>query len=183
VRALHAPARNPARSPFAASSRSEGVRAAVIVLALLLAGCGGSVHIPAELRTPTIAGVVEQSSQQPDGGKTYVLTDGATVEIASQKTILLGGEPIVGELFLAGTDPDGRQWVAGLEPSPNTNEPDCFRLATTGRDAGHWIETSAGFRLPMAATFDPGLTDGKEFALPSGGFCLNEKGEVTSYVG
>jgi hypothetical protein len=156
---------------------------AAILLAMLMAGCGGSVHIPANLRIPTAVGVVENVAQLRDGRSIYRLEDGQTVEIASQKSILLGGEPIVGELLMTGTDPDGRQWIAGLSPSPNTNEPGCFDLPTSGRDAGSWIETSAGFRLPKAATFDPGITDGKEFALPLGGFCLNEKGEVTSYVG
>ena len=112
-----------------------------------------------------------------------MLSDGATAEIASQKTILLGGEPIVGELLLAGTDPDGRQWVAGVPASSFVNLPDCFWLASRGRDAGDWIETTAGFRLAKAPGFDPGITDGQEYALPLGGFCLNEKGEVMSYVG
>jgi hypothetical protein len=158
-------------------------RAGALVLAVLAAGCGVSVHIPANLRTPSVIGVVAEVTQLRDGRSVYRLEGGRTTDIASQETILLGGEPVVGELLMSGTDPDGRQWVAGLRPSDIVGEPGCFRLASSGRDAGDWIETSAGFRLPKAATFDPGATDGKEFALPLGGFCLNDKGEVTSYVG
>jgi len=155
----------------------------VIVLAVLVVGCGVSVHIPANLRTPAIVGVVEASTQLTGGNWSYRLKTGQTLEINYDATTSLLGGPQIGRLLLAGEDPDGRQWVAGLRPSTDVTEPGCFLLDGVGRDAGQWIETSSGFRLPKAANFDPGSTDGKEFALPLGGFCINEKGEVTSYVG
>jgi hypothetical protein len=102
--------------------------------------------------------------------------------MASHKEILLGGEPIVGELLLLGSDPDGGQWVAGLSLSPNVNEPGCFWLTVDGRDAGDWIESTNGLRLPKASDFHPGLTRGGEYTSERGSFCLNGDGEVTGYV-
>jgi len=154
--------------------------ALVACLAVLLVGCG--LRIPTSLRTPTVAGVVEDVTRLADGGVTYRLQNGKSAEIASQKQVLLGGEPLVGELLLAGTDSDGRQWLAGVSPSPNVNEPGCFWLTANGRDAGDWIETSDGLRMQEALDFDPGLAEGGEYTSPRGCFCLNGEGEVTSYV-
>ncbi len=140
-----------------------------------LAGCSQSS------RVPTAAGVVEEVTRLPDGGRSYRLAGGTSVAVPSQKQVLLGGEPIVGELLLAGTDPDGRQWVAGLSRSPN-GEPGCFWLANNGRDSDGWIETHDGFRLPKAVGFDPAYIRDGNYQTPHGYFCLNESGEVTGYI-
>ena len=151
------------------------------MLAVVLAGCGG-LDIPADLRTPSVIGVVEEVTELPDGGETYRLANGQTADVASHKEILLGGEPIVGELLLLGSDPDGGQWVAGVSPSPHANEPGCFWLPGTGRDANDSIETTGGLRLPKATDFDPGLIRDGQYTSPQGHFCLNGNGEVTGYV-
>jgi len=132
-------------------------------------------------RVPTAAGVVEEVTPLPDGGRSYGLADGTSVVIASQKQVLLGGEPLVGELLLAGTDPDGRHWVAGLSRSSN-GEPGCFWFTNNGRGSDGWIETYDGFRLPKAVGFDPAYIRDGNYQTPRGYFCLNELGEVTGYI-
>jgi len=145
-------------------------------------GLQPGLHFPPELRTPTVAGVVEDLVRPAEGGETYRLEGGQVVQLPSQKTVLLGGEPLVGELLLAGSDPDGRQWVAGVEPWGAAGRPDgCFWLRSQGRPVDGWIETTAGFRLPKATGFDPGYSPNNEFTSDRGGFCLNAAGEVTSY--
>jgi hypothetical protein len=150
---------------------------AVVIACVLatLAGCSSSS------RVPTAAGVVEEVTRLPDGGRSYRLADGASVVIASQKLVLLGGEPLIDELLLAGTDPDGRQWVAGLTRSPN-GEPGCFWFTNNGRDSDGWIETYDGFRLPKAVGFYPAYIRDGNYQTPRGYFCLNESGEVTGYI-
>jgi hypothetical protein len=156
---------------------------ALVAIVGALAGCGPArPAIPESLRTPGIAGVVLDIEETPDGGETYSLENGQLAQIASQKTVLLGGEPLVGELLLSGTDPDGRQWVAGVSPWDAAGRPEgCFWLPSQGRLVSGWIDTTAGFRLPKAAGFDPGYARNNEFTSDRGGFCLNEAGEVTSY--
>lgn len=171
--------------PVIGSLQSARVRIGLALVALVgaLAGCGPArPAIPESLRTPSIAGVVLDIEETPDGGETYRLENGQLAQIASQKTVLLGGEPLVGELLLAGTDPDGRQWVAGVEPSRALDRPEgCFWLPSQGRLVNGWIDTTAGFRLQSAADFDPGDSVGGEFASELGSFCLSGVGEVTSY--
>jgi len=171
----------PSRSRLA---RGLALRPLVLLL-LLLTGCGGTVDIPATLRTPEVAGVVVEIVRLPNGGRVYRLANGARADIPSQKEVLLGGEPLVGELLLAGTDPDGRRWVAGvsLSGSAGIGRPaGCFDFPGQGRARDGWIETNGGFRLPKAADFrDMRDNPNDEFASDRGTFCLNERGEVTSY--
>lgn len=157
------------------------------LLGVLLAGCGPLfLDIPADLRTPSVAGVVEEITRLAGGRDVYRLRNGQRVEVDYDRTSNLLGGPAVGWLLLAGTDPEGRQWIAGVSPSGSSNEPGCYRLPSAGRDAGAWIETTGGFRLPKAPDFAPrssywvGRT---EFTSSQGYFCLNEQGEVTSYEG
>jgi hypothetical protein len=152
-----------------------------LALAVILAGCGG-LRIPGDLRTPSVAGVVDEVTRLPDGGVTYRLANGKTAEIASQRDILLGGDPLVGELLLAGTDPDGSQWVAGVSGDWPGRPPGCFLFPARGRLNAGWIDTTDGFRLPKATDFrDARARPDEEYASDQGVFCLNEDGEVTSY--
>jgi hypothetical protein len=163
------------------STAGQGIGAALIVCVVAtLAGCvlPGSTA----LRTPSVTGVVEEVGQLPDGGKSYRLVGGSSVDVASQAQVLLGGEPVVGELLLAGADPDGRQWVAGVGLSPIASDSGCFWFTSNGRDADSgWVETG-GFRLRKGAQFDPAYVRDGNYQSPRGYFCLNESGEVTSYV-
>ena len=164
------------------SDRSDYfIAAAVIVCVSIVAVLAGWGPFSRASRAPTVTGVVEKVTRLPDGGRSYRLADGSSVVIASQKNVMLGGEPLVGELLLAGMDPDGRQWIAGIARSPN-REPHCFWFANNGRDSNGWIETSDGFRLRKSIRFDPAyFTDGN-YQSPRGYFCLNESGEVTGYI-
>jgi len=160
----------------------------LMIVVMLLGACTDSfpwsVHIPADVRTPSSAGVVEEITSLPDGGRTYRLQSGESVEIPSQKLVLLGGEPLVGELFLAGEDPDGRQWVAGVETGPPGLPAGCFFYRSPGRAVGAWIETASGFRLKKAPDFtDVRNPKSDEYTSDLGGFCLDERGEVTRYEG
>jgi hypothetical protein len=152
----------------------------LLVLAVFLVGC--DLLSARHVRTPSVSGVVEDVTRLPDGGVTYGLDSGESVVIPSQKHVLLGGEPLVGELLLSGEDPDGSRWVAGVGQNPNESNSGCFWLTTNGHDAGDGIETSDGFRLPRAERLDPGIARRGEYSSPHGYFCLNNKGEVTSYV-
>ena len=146
-----------------------------MVLAVVLAGCGG-VSIPGDLRTPSVAGVVDEVTRLPDGGVTYRLANGKTAEIASQRDILLGGDPLVAELLLAGTESNGRQWVAGLSGDWLGRPAGCFLFLARGRNNAGWIETTHGWRLPKATDFrDAWARPDKEFASDQGVFCLNER--------
>lgn len=124
------------------------------------------------------------SRRNPIEGVTQLLVDGTNLlhEIASQKEVLLGGEPLAGELLLAGTDPDGRQWVAGVSGDWPGRPEGCYLFPAQGRAAGDWIETTTGFRLPKSSAFaDARSPRSAEFTSDQGVFCLNERGEVTSY--
>lgn len=156
----------------------------LVILATLVAGCFKySVDIPADLRTPSLASVVEATTQLANGHWQYQLANGKTLEIDYDQTASLLGGPGVDELLLAGTDPDGRQWVAGVRRSTAIGRPPgCFDFPAQGRANGGWIETESGFRLPKAADFsDPRDNPSDLFASDQGMFCLNDQGEVTSY--
>jgi hypothetical protein len=154
-----------------------------VLLAALLASCTGSVHVPSELRTPSVVGVVEGFVRQPDGRDRYELLNGQSLEIDYDETENLLGGPEVGWLLLFGTDPDGGQWIAGVSLSTTLGRPTgCFLHPAQGRAVDGWIETSSGFRLPKAAGFrDPRDHPTDLFSSDRGTFCLNERGEVTSY--
>ena len=158
----------------------------LVILATLSAGCFKySVSIPADLRTPDMASVVEAKTQLPNGHWQYQLANGQTLEIDYDQTTSLLGGPDAGRLLLAGTDPDGRQWVAGVRRSTSVDSPPgCFDFPAQGRASDGWIETESGFRLPKAAGFSDPTRDNPSdlFTSDQGWFCLNEKGEVTRYV-
>lgn len=131
---------------------------APLVLAVVLAACSGrfpwSMHIPAEVRAPSIAGVVEESTQLPNGQWEYRLSNGQTLEVDYDRATSLLGGPSLGRLLLAGEDPDGRQWVAGVSLSTaGGRPPGCFDFPAQGRDNDGWIETTSGFRLKKAHDF------------------------------
>lgn len=145
-------------------------------------GLQPGLHFPAQMRTPTTAGVVSESTQLPNGDWQYRLADGQALEIDYDHTTSLLGGPQIRRLLLAGTDPDGRPWVAGVSPWDAAGRPEgCFWLPSQGRQIDRWIDTTAGLRLPKAGHFDPGDSVRGEFGSDLGGFCLNEVGEVTSY--
>lgn len=158
----------------------------VLLLTLLVAACTDSlpwsVHVPADLLTPLVAGVVEEISRLPDGRVSYRLKNGETVIVASQKDVLLGGEPLIDELLLTGIEPSGGEWIAGVSGDWPGRPSGCFLFPAQGRANDGWIETNGGFRLPKAADFyDARDHPDDVFASDRGVFCLNERGEVTYY--
>lgn len=119
-------------------------------------GCtdiGPGINIPASLRTPTIAGVVDAATQLPDGRWRYQLGNGQVVDIDYDQTTKPDyGGPDVGRLLLWGVDPDGRAWVLGVSLEP-TWAPGCFRMYPPGRGNRDWIETNSGYRLRKSPNF------------------------------
>lgn len=165
------------REPRMASSL---LPALLVGLATMLVGC--ALLSPRPVRTPSTSGVVDAITRLQDGGTSYRLQNGDSVVIPGQKEVLLGGEPLVGELLLSGTDSDGSTWVAGVSQGAPGLPDGCFFLPSQGHADGEWIETSTGFRLRKAATFvDPRDADGDDFPSDRGGFCLSEGAEVTRY--
>jgi hypothetical protein len=157
------------------------------LLALISAGCTFSlpweVHSPTTLRSPAIAGVVVSQERLPNGHWREELTDGQTVDIdVDHADVLLGG-PQVGRLLLAGTDPDGRQWVAGVIVAGWIHtSPPCYQLVGRGRDGGDVIATESGFLLHKAPDFEDRSGDlDPDYGYPRGVFCLDDHGLVTSY--
>ena len=54
-------------------------------------------------------------------------------------------------------------------------------LIATGIGVDGWIDMSNGLRLKKAADFDPGTTKDERYATERFAFCVNSRGEVTSY--
>jgi len=91
------------------------------------------------------------------------------------------GGPGPGNLLLSGVDRSGRTWLIGL-PFDEVGRPaGCFRLFATGIGVDGWIDMSNGLRLRKAADFDPGTTKDERYATEQSAFCVNSRGEVTSY--
>jgi len=157
------------------SRRWQWAIAGLAVLAL--AGCGfwqSPVSIPATLRTPTLVGVVERVETRVGPPLIHLVGDG-TYDITGSTDLTGAGDPKQGTLFLAGTSPSS--WYGYV----NEDRPGCFGLDTRGRDEGATIATEVGLRLTKAPGFTaPGDTDGI-YETPNNSFCLNDKGQVTSY--
>jgi hypothetical protein len=167
-------------------STSHAKVAAIAALIALIAGCTDSfpwsVRIPDNLRTPSIAGVVTDSAQLPNGHWQYRLTDGETLEVDYDETESLLGGPDTGRLLLFGVDPAGGQWIAGVSGDWPGRPSGCYLFPAQGRAVDGWIETNSGFRLPKAARFDDRRDNPEDlFTSDRGVFCLNDRGEVTSY--
>lgn len=172
-------ARPPDRGREAARERRA---ASLFVVAIALAACGGRTYL-----TPEIAGVVVDIAGTNSAAR-FQLSNGEeyTIDITNAAVVAYGGgPPDIGDLLLGGTGPDG-PWVARLfSDAVAGGEAGCFRLDGEGTDRGAWIETDAGFRLPKAPGFDPGLEsegDGERYVTAADRkFCLNADGQVTSF--
>jgi hypothetical protein len=134
------------------------------------------VSIPATLRTPTLVGVVEKADTLSESHPSLIhLAGGRVYDPTRSKAIVERGTLAAGSLLLAGTEPDA--WYGYLLEHP----PGCYYLDTRGRDDGATVVTEVGLRLPKAIGFiAPNDTDGI-YDTPNYWFCLNDKGEVTSY--
>lgn len=183
------PARGRPRTRGASRSRVATGRAVLSTafLSLILAGCTLSlpwdVHSPTALRSPTLASVIESETLLSSGHTRYGLANGQTFEVDYTKTQNLEGGPAVGWLLLAGTDPDGRAWVAGFIVAGWIHtSPPCYQLVGRGRDGGDVIATASGFLLPKAPDFEDHSGDlDPDYGYPRGVFCLDDHGLVTSY--
>ncbi len=162
------------------SSRSHRLKWAIAGLAVIaLAGCGAwqtPVSIPATLRTPTLVGVVEKADPLTESHPPLIhLAGGRVYDPTGSRAIVERGSLDPGSLLIAGTQPD--PWYGYLVE----RGPGCYRLVTRGRDDGATVATEVGLRLQKAPGFSaPNDTDGI-YDTPSYHFCLNDKGEVTSY--
>lgn len=153
----------------------------IILVALGSAGC-----LPAatpEPLVPTVAGVVAEVEQLAGARVAYRLETGEVVEIDFDKDEVPEGtrSAVQGDLFLSGTNRSGRTWLIGLYPSPVETRPGCFVLEATGIGIDGSIEMSNGLRLKKAADFDPGSAKDERYATERSAFCVDSRGEVTSY--
>lgn len=168
----------------ATAAGAPALRWLILLVALGAAGC-----LPAatpEPLVPTVAGVVAEVEQLPGRGRTfaYRLETGEVVEIDHESALILGapGGAGVGNLLLTGTNRLGRTWLIGLPLNPVVeSHPGCFRLIATGIGVDGSIDMSNGLRLKKAADFDPGATKDERYATDRFAFCVNSRGEVTSY--
>ena len=148
--------------------------------------CGPATSEARESLIPTSAGVVAELEQVPNKGRTfsYRLESGAAVEIDLAEADIIGapGGAGVGWLLLSGTKASGQAWIIGLPSDPVvSSHPGCFRLEATGMGHDRWIDMSNGLRLKKAQDFDPGSVKDERYAVDRFAFCVNSKGEVTSY--
>lgn len=172
------------RVPRAAGVVRRPVAISAIVATVL--GVTGCATASRELLVPTAIGVVAEVEQVPNQGRTFLyhLETGEFVEIDHGTADILGGPggPGEGNLLLSGTGSSGRTWLLGLPLTEESGRPrGCFRLIDTGIGVDGWIEMSNGLRLKKAAGFDPGSATDESYAVERFAFCVNAKGEVTSY--
>jgi len=156
-------------------------RCLILLAALAAAGC-----LPAarpEPLVPTVAGVVAEVEQLGGARVAYRLETGEVVEIDFNKDEVPEGTrgATQGDLLLSGTRQSGRTWLIGLPFDEIGRPPGCFRLFATGVGGNGWIDMSNGLRLRKAADFDPGTTKDERYATEQSAFCVNSRGEVTSY--
>jgi hypothetical protein len=154
--------------------------------ALLLGGCifGSQPRPIPEYPIPSVIGVVATAERRPDQRLDYRLASGVvvTVDPVTADIVQPDGGPGLGWLFLSGPEPSGRIRVVGLPPYEAADAPSgCFRLEATGVGRSGAIDLSIGFRLPKAATFDPGPISNDQYAMEHVAFCINSSGEVLSY--
>jgi hypothetical protein len=100
-----------------------------------------------------------------------------SISIADYEVVTGSGLPMPSDLLLTGSAP--RPWLAGLSTAA-APVPDCYWLGGGGIDAGEFIESDRGLRLPKATAFDSGTWQPDEGRFRANGFCVNERGEVAS---
>jgi hypothetical protein len=157
-----------------------------LAAALLLGGClfGPQPRPIPEYPAPTVIGVVATAERRADQRLDYHLASGVvvTVDPATADIVQPYGGPGVGWLFLSGPEPSGRLRVVGVPPYEAADVPSgCFQLVATGVGRNGAIDLSIGFRLPKAATFDPGPISNDQYVMERVAFCINSSGEVLSY--
>lgn len=160
--------------------------ALAVVLALVVLARGMQ---PAPSYTPDTAGVVVSVGPGHDRNTThYVLSDGRELDLDLHDQALVpqvyGGTPNIGDLLLAGTDPQ-HPWIARVPKSSRTDVPaSCYGVEAYGSiEQGGSIQTAVGLRLHKAPGFE-GLVgepapDG-HYGNPGRIFCLNAEGLVTA---
>jgi hypothetical protein len=145
----------------------------LLALAFLLSvsiGCA-----PGPTYTPEIAGLVTGREELADGSFRISLEDGRSrvVDTHTQRVIIGGGVPDVGDLLLAGTTPT--PWIARL-----ASRDGCFWVGGNGTEEGGYITMDGRLRLPEAANFDRAHYRVEEHEFHSGGFCVDRSGKVTA---
>jgi hypothetical protein len=160
--------------------------AAMLVVAASAAACRPNSGERTERLVPTTAGVVMEVRQLPNKGRTfsYRLESGGIVEIDLAEADVIGapGGAGVGNLLLTGRKASGQAWLIGLPLNSSVDSPPgCFRLIATGVGSGRWIDMSNGLRLMKSEDFDPGSVKDERYTVERFAFCLNAKGEVSSY--
>lgn len=152
-------------------------RALWLLMALVASGCSGTQPPLAQIFT--IAKVAEIRIADPM--RTYVLSDGRTVEISTLTTRVLfeGG---IGDPFVHGRDSSG-DFVA-VFTSQDGLPPDCHipGIGNSGTDWGTHIEI-AGVMWQKAVTFHSTSTPLRGDLYPSPTrFCFNEAAQVAYTV-
>lgn len=164
------------------SASDRTIWVALASIALVVVGCFSAAPEPL---TPTTIGVVAEVEQLEGRGRTfaYRLETGEVIEIDHATADILGAPGGAGEgnLLLSGTEQSGRTWLIGLPLDEPGRPPGCFRLIATGVGVDGWIDMSNGLRLKKATDFDPGSTKDERYATERFAFCVNNRGEVTSY--
>jgi hypothetical protein len=163
------------RTSFRRCGRNLGILA-VFALALSSAACSNE-PIPDVQVTPNYAGIVQTVVMSG----VFEMTDGTTqtIDLKAQRSLYRLPTVAVGDLLLLSTVP-GSLGAAALSTCPGETA-ECWFMAGGGKDGPDgYVLTEHGFRLKKAATFSTNDTGGT-YPSYTGGFSVNQDGEVTSY--
>jgi hypothetical protein len=166
------------RTSFRRLGRRVGILA-VIAMALSSAACGNE-PIPDVQVTPNYAGVVQRVVGSDPTGSILEMTDGTTqtIDMKAQRSVYRLPHVAAGDLLLLSTVP-GSLGAAAL--SPCHPDPECWVLWGGGKDGPDgYVLTEHGFRLKKAANFSTNDIGGT-YPSYTGGFSVNQDGEVTGY--
>lgn len=163
---------------------------AVLISALFLVGCEeiGEPMIPDDVRTPTVAGVVEAVDPTTQSWTRYRLAGGREIDVElGPAEVSPGGPPAIGDLLLLSSTPDERSWLIHVPRDSAGSDAGCFYADWLGRDAGDASidvvinGVAFGLRLPKAVGFTS--VDNREgiYAVWRARFCLDGEGQLLSY--
>jgi hypothetical protein len=142
---------------------------------VLLNACGfyqPALALPEHQRAVEFASLARSVAAD---GSVANLADGRAIDLRVGTPAFDIGTIQAGSLVVGGTTESWFGYTATKFPA------DCFVLYTRGRDEGTWVTTELGVRFSKAPEYDPGSDLDGVLDEPTAHFCLNARGELTSY--
>jgi hypothetical protein len=123
-------------------------------------------------RVDIVVSVVPISSAGP---ATALLKSGDSISIDLTKAVVIAGALHPGDLLIRGSM--SSPWLMGVSPDPSRS---CFWIDGWGTEDGSSIVLDKGPVLPESPSFDRGSIGPNDHRFERSGFCLNDRGLVTS---